>query len=86
MPSKRYKPPTDRELLEFCKVLAAATAPADVIPPGWATLDQIAEAMGINRQKVARHLHLIAGQWERRNFRIKCDKIVRHVTHYRLKK
>ena len=77
----------DPDLAQWCAALTQITAPADFVPPGWQTIQQIAAKTKVPvatlQQKLKR---LVAsGQAERKMFRIRLARNTRPVPHYRLK-
>jgi hypothetical protein len=81
-------PPTpDSDLEQWCAILGAGSAVAEVVPPGWYTVRQLAEARG--RSDCATSIviaKLVAsGRAERKVFTVKLAKHTRPVPHYRLK-
>jgi hypothetical protein len=71
----------------WAAALAQITAPADVVPPGWQTAQQIATKTKVPvatlQQKLKRLVE--GGQAERKAFRVRLAKQTRPVPHYRLK-
>jgi hypothetical protein len=71
----------------WAAAIAQITTPADVVPPGWHTAQQIAAKTGVPvatlQQKLNRLMAL--GQAERKMFRIRLASNTRPVPHYRLK-
>lgn len=77
----------DPDLEKWCAVLSAGSAVAEVVPPGWFTVQQLARARG--RSDCATSLVIsklvTSGRAERKVFTIKLAKHTRPVPHYRLK-
>ena len=77
----------DPDLEKWCAVLSAGSAVAEVVPPRWFTVRQLAQARG--RSDCATSIviaKLVAsGRAERKVFTIKLARHTRPVPHYRLK-
>jgi len=76
----------DPDLVEWCKALAESSAPLDVVPPGWLTVQELAKQLRRavpTLQSKVRQLHL-DGKAECQFFRIQLAKNRRPVPHYRL--
>lgn len=56
---------------------------ADIVPPGWVTARQIAEASGKHIGTVIDHFKAVGA--EKRKFLINCKSSLQFVQHYRLK-
>ena len=76
----------DPDLAQWCAALTQITAPADVVPPGWQTAQQIATRTKVPLATLQQKLRrLVAGgQAERKMFCIRLAKQTRPVPHYRL--
>jgi DNA-binding IclR family transcriptional regulator len=78
------------EMLEqsaWAAALAAIAVPVEAVPPGWNTVQQIAQQTKTpvaTLQKKLKHL-IAAGQAERQMFRIQLKTNARPVPHYKLK-
>jgi predicted transcriptional regulator len=82
---KRPKP--DADLTAWCKALAESTAPVDVVPPGWFSVSELSKKLKKpvpTLQQKMQHL-LKAGKAERKIYRVRLEKTVRPVPHYKLK-
>ena len=79
----------DVDLAKWCQALASvATVPADVVPPGWRTADEIAKATSMTGANTRRSLRLMIerGQAETKKFRIPLGGRPSVATaHFRLK-
>jgi hypothetical protein len=77
----------DPDLAQWCAALAAITAPADVVPPGWQTIQQISDKTKVPTPTLQQKLNrlVVSGQAERKKFTIRLAKTTRPVPHYRLK-
>jgi len=77
----------DSDLEKWCAILGAGSAVAEVVPPGWFTVRQLAQARG--RSDCATSLVIAklveANRAERKVFTIKLARHTRPVPHYRLK-
>jgi hypothetical protein len=77
----------DPDLEKWCAVLSAGSAVAEVVPAGWFTVRQLAQARG--RSDCATSLVIAklveANRAERKVFTIKLAQHTRPVPHYRLK-
>ena len=78
----------DPDLARWCEVLEAGSAVAEVVPPGWYTIRQLAEAR--NRSDCATSVIIYklleTGRAERKVFTIRLARHTRPVPHYRLLK
>jgi hypothetical protein len=87
MKSKISTTKADPELERWCAVLSAGSAVAEVVPPGWFTIQQLARARGrsdCSTTIVIKRL-IESGRAERKLFTIKLAQLTRPVPHYRLK-
>jgi hypothetical protein len=77
----------DAELARWCKVLEQGKTVAEVVPPGWKTIRQLAEARGRGDCSTLQIIHRLMDEnkVERRNFTVKLRVHTRPVPHYRLK-
>jgi hypothetical protein len=84
---KLSPPLPDPDLAKWCEALAAVTAPADTVPPGWRTAKQIATQTKTPVPTLQNKLKRLvaAGKAERKKFRVQLAKNVRPVPHYKLK-
>jgi hypothetical protein len=77
----------DSDLEKWCAILGAGSAVAEVVPAGWFTVRQLAQARG--RSDCATSLVIAklveANRAERKVFTIKLAQHTRPVPHYRLK-
>ena len=77
----------DPDLEKWCAVLSAGSAVAEVVPPGWFTVQQLARARG--RSDCATSIVIAklvsSGRAERKVFTVKLAKHTRPVPHYKLK-
>ena len=77
----------DPDLALWCKQLATVGAAPEVVPPGWFTVKQIAEAERrsecVTSEKIKKLVE--RGGAERKEFTIRLAQKVRPVPHYRLK-
>jgi hypothetical protein len=82
----KLPPSSDSDLEKWCAVLSAGSAVAEVVPAGWFTVRQLAEARG--RSDCATSIviaKLVAsGRAERKVFTVKLAAQTRPVPHYRL--
>lgn len=85
--SKRATTKPDADLARWCAVLAEGTAVVDEVPPGWFTTAQLAEKTNkaVPTMKHALRRLTELGKVEIKTFRIRLNKLVRPVPHYRLK-
>ena len=77
----------DPELERWCAVLSAGSAVAEIVPPGWFTIQQLARARGrsdCSTSIVIKQL-IESGRAERKVFTVKLAQHTRPVAHYRLK-
>ena len=76
----------DPELEKWCAVLSAGSAVAEVVPPGWFTIRQLAQARGRSDCATSIIIYKLveAGRAEKQAFTIKLAKHTRPVPHYRL--
>lgn len=60
----------------------------DVVPRGWMTQKQIAEALGLTRNQIKHSVCELSrnGMLEVKKFKVKYDSILMPVPHYRMKK
>lgn len=84
---KRATTKPDADLARWCAVLAEGTAVVDEVPPGWFTTAQLAEKTNkaVPTMKHALRRLLDLGKVETKTFRVRLNKLVRPVPHYRLK-
>ena len=77
----------DPELEKWCAVLSAGSAVSEVVPPGWFTIRQLAQARGRSDCATSIVIYKLveSGRAERKEFTIKLAKHTRPVPHYRLK-
>jgi hypothetical protein len=83
--SKRQKP--DPDLAAWCEALAQSTAPVDIVPPGWFSVSELSKKLikpVPTLQQKMQHL-LKTGKATRKIFRVRLEKTVRPVPHYKLK-
>lgn len=87
MKSKISTAKADPDLAQWCAALAQITAPADVVPPGWQTAQQIGTKTRVPLATLQQKLkRLVAGgKAERKMFCVRLAKQTRPVPHYRLK-
>lgn len=85
MKSKKSTAKPDSELAKWCELLAQSTATAETVPPGWFTTKELAKKFGgTSTVKTKVLAHAKAGRVQTRVFRIRLNKMVRPVRHYRL--
>jgi predicted transcriptional regulator len=86
MKSKISTTKADPDLAQWCAALAQITAPADIVPPGWQTAQQIATRTKVPLATLQQKLkRLVAsGHAERKMFCVRLAKQTRPVPHYRL--
>jgi hypothetical protein len=87
MKSKISTAKADPDLAQWCAALAQITTPADVVPPGWQTAQQIATRTKVPLATLQHKLKrlLATGRAERKMFCVRLAKQTRPVPHYRLK-
>lgn len=81
---KRKAAPSS-DLADWCAVLSAANLKADVVPPEWLTVLQIAEKTGKSRSHTSHQVQAAynAGALERRVFNVPTGDKVYPVPHYK---
>lgn len=84
MKSKLSTSRPDPDLAQWCAALAQITAPADVVPPGWQTAQQLSAKTRVPLATLQQKLkRLVAGgKAERKMFCIRLAKQTRPVPHY----
>jgi hypothetical protein len=87
MKSKISTAKADPDLAQWCAALAQITAPADIVPPGWQTAQQLAAKTRVPVPTLQQKLKRLVdgGQAERKMFCVRLVKQTRPVPHYRLK-
>ena len=76
----------DPDLAKWCAVLEAGSAVAEVVPQGWYTIRQLAQARGRSDCATSTVIAKLveAGRAEKKTFAIKLAQQIRPVPHYRL--
>lgn len=76
----------DPDLAKWCEALAFPT-PLDTVPPGWLTVQQLADKLGVPRRTIGERISnaVREGRAERQMFRISTGAVTRPIPHYRLK-
>lgn len=74
----------NKEAMALLEAIKSAEAKVDVVPPGWMTMAQMANEIGMSRDWVEKRMAKV--KHECRNFRIRIglNGVVRHVPHYRI--
>lgn len=77
---------SDPELARWCQVLEQGKTVAEVVPPGWKTIRQLAQARGRGDCSTMIRIHRLMdeGKVERKNFTVQLRVHTRPVPHYRL--
>ena len=76
----------DPDLAKWCAVLEAGSAVAEVVPQGWYTIRQLAQARGRSDCATSTVIAKLveAGRAEKKTFAIRLAQQTRPVPHYRL--
>ena len=76
----------DADLAKWCAVLEAGSAVAEVVPQGWFTIRQLAQARGRSDCATSTIIAKLveAGRAKKQTFTIKLARHTRPVPHYRL--
>ena len=76
----------DPDLAKWCEVLSAGSAVAEVVPPGWFTIRQLATARGRSDCATSAVIAKLveSGRAEKQTFAIRLAQQIRPVPHYRL--
>jgi hypothetical protein len=91
LPVQSGKLPTQSAIMESAWRAALASAShaqqPDVVPPGWLTIHELSQQLGLGIQQVRAKTALLAeqGRAEAKEFRIRIAKGTRVVLHYKLK-
>ena len=78
----------DAELAKFCRVLAEPSVVAEVVPPGWFNVRELAKQSNRERCTISKRMvdMVAAGKAETAKFRIQTARGIYPVPHYRLTK
>jgi hypothetical protein len=76
----------ERSLSAFCRLLEKPNVTADVVPPGWFTVSELATKSGKAPVTVSQRIRGMVknGEAERRDFAVQLEQVVRKTPHYRL--
>ena len=83
-----FKRVKDKEMAEWARLFLEARGGEDKIPKGWYSERQLAEKFGMSITGVRPHIRKLEneGKLEVKKFKIKVEKRMYRINHYRIKK